>query len=42
MKIQIKMSNEENKKVNLVKVTKEFKTKAEAIKYMIREYKDVD
>ena len=40
MKIQIKMSNEENKKVSLVKVTKEFKTKAEAIKYIIRKYKE--
>ena len=38
-KIQIRLTDEENKKANVVKSLKGFVTKAEAIKFMIKEYK---
>ncbi|MBI2107267.1 hypothetical protein HYT57_04760 [Candidatus Woesearchaeota archaeon] len=38
-KIQIRLTDEENKKANIVKSLKGYITKEDAIKLMIREYK---
>lgn len=38
-KIQIKLTDEENKKANIVKSVKGFITKEDAIRFMIKEFK---